>query len=112
MGIAKANDALIRGKRISSEELVSSGFVNDIFPVPQGKTFKEIALEKVRTDFGDRLDRESMLQIKALIRRPYMRTMDEHSLEEAFVGWRRFVDGRPQQHFRSFAAKHKRPSKI
>jgi len=107
MGITKANDALIRGKRISSPELLQCGFLNDILPAKAGRSFKELALEKVRNDFGDSLDKDSMLRIKALIRRPYMRTLDEHGLAEAFVGWQRFVDGLPQQHFRKFSAGRK-----
>ena len=78
MGIAKANEALIMSKRITSEELVKCGFVNEIFdtkPTEQEK-FLELVLKEVDNRLGDHLVSDSMTKIKALIRKPENDIMD------------------------------------
>jgi enoyl-CoA hydratase/carnithine racemase len=78
MGIAKANEALIMSKRITSEELVKCGFVNEIFdtkPNEQEK-FLELVLKEVDNRLGEHLVSDSMTKIKALIRKPENDIMD------------------------------------
>jgi peroxisomal 3,2-trans-enoyl-CoA isomerase len=78
MGIAKANEALIMSKRITSEELVKCGFVNEVFdtkPNEQEK-FLEMVLKEVDERLGGHLVSDSMTKIKALIRKPENDIMD------------------------------------
>jgi hypothetical protein len=78
MGIAKANEALIMSKRITSEELVKCGFVNEVFdtkPNEQEK-FLELVLKEVDNRLGGHLVSDSMTKIKALIRKPENDIMD------------------------------------
>ena len=78
MGIAKANEALIMSKRITSDELVKCGFVNEVFdtkPNEQEK-FLELVLKEVDNRLGEHLVSDSMTKIKALIRKPENDIMD------------------------------------
>ncbi|TVY90244.1 3,2-trans-enoyl-CoA isomerase [Lachnellula willkommii] len=113
MGLTKANEALILGKRISAPDLKQSGFLSCIFPKQLDSTaFHTLVLDKIRADFGGTISKDSMLEIKRMIRQPYMKTLDAQNLEEAMVGWRRFVKGVPQQHFRKVAEARKKGSKM
>ena len=65
-------------KRITSEELVKCGFVNEIFdtkPTEQEK-FLELVLKEIDNRLGDHLVSDSMTKIKALIRKPENDIMD------------------------------------
>lgn len=85
MGIAKANEALIMSKRITSDELVKCGFVNEIFdtkPTEQEK-FLELVLKEVDNRLGNHLVSDSMTKIKALIRKPENDIMDAQGVSFA-----------------------------
>lgn len=104
LGMTKANEALIFGKSLSAQELLQCGFLSKIFP--QQKTaadFHDLAMREVRTYFADNLDKNSMLEIKSLIRGPHMKALDEQNINEAMLGWRRFVKGIPQAYFKKAA---------
>lgn len=112
MGIAKANEALIMSKRITSEELVHCGFVNQIFdtkPNEQEK-FLGLVLKEVDDKLGDHLVSDSLTKIKALIRKPEREIMDAQGVAEVFGGLERFLSGVPQAEFSKIASgakKHK-----
>lgn len=112
MGIAKANEALIMSKRITSEELVTCGFVNQIFdtkPNEQEK-FLGLVLQEVNDKLGDHLVSDSLTKIKALIRKPEREIMDAQGVAEVFGGLERFLSGVPQGEFAKIASgakKHK-----
>lgn len=110
LGIAKANEALIMSKRISAEELLDVGFVNKIMPCSQGEgaNFKTLVLEEIHDRFGDHLISDSLLKIKALIRKPERDTLDSQGVAEVFGGLERFVAGIPQEEFAKFATGKKR----
>ncbi|MCJ1312031.1 hypothetical protein MMC25_005705 [Agyrium rufum] len=117
MGISKANEALILGKRLSAEELKQVGFVNKIWSGSQdssGKTdesdgFLKWVMSEVQNEFLNRgLNEESMLKMKALIRREERRVMDGQGVAEVLGGLERFVQGRPQEEFRKLASGEKR----
>ena len=112
MGIAKANEALIMSKRITSQELVQCGFVNHIFdtkPNEQEK-FLGLVLKEVDDKLGDHLVSDSLTKIKALIRKPEREIMDAQGVAEVFGGLERFMSGVPQAEFAKIASgakKHK-----
>jgi peroxisomal 3,2-trans-enoyl-CoA isomerase len=110
LGISKANEALIMSKRISIEELVQTGFVNKVFDVgaKDSPRFLEEVLKEVDDRLGDHLNGESLVKIKALIRKPDLDTLDRQGVEEVFGGLARFLKGVPQEEFRKVASGEKK----
>ncbi|KAK0622998.1 ClpP/crotonase-like domain-containing protein [Immersiella caudata] len=111
LGIAKANEALIMSKRISAEELVSSGFVNKIMEgVKPGEDekFKEMVLAEIDERLGEHLVGDSLLGIKALIRKPEVDVLEAQNAREVFAGIERFMSGVPQDEFAKIASGKKR----
>ncbi|KAI1768769.1 ClpP/crotonase [Hypoxylon sp. FL1150] len=110
LGISKANEALIQSKRISCDELVSSGFVNKVFDTPKGDSdgFLKLVMKEIDDTMGEHLNGESLLQIKALIRKPSLEILDKQNVAEVFAGLNRFVTGIPQEEFHKLATGKKR----
>lgn len=102
LGMTKATEALVFGKRLSARELLDCGFFNKIFPQQKSAAeFHDVVLKEIRSMFSSGLDKQSMLEIKNLIRSPYLKVLDEQNMTEAMLGWRRFVKGIPQAHFKN-----------
>ena len=110
LGIAKANEALIMSKRITAQELLHVGYVNKIFDVAVGDdgAFMKEVLDEVEGRLGMHLNQDSLLQIKALIRRPERDLLDAQGVAEVFGGLERFVAGIPQEEFRKIASGEKK----
>ncbi|PSN70653.1 peroxisomal d3,d2-enoyl-CoA isomeras-like protein [Corynespora cassiicola Philippines] len=113
LGISKANEALIMSKRISCEELVQTGFVNKVVDVgskgkDDGGKFLDEVLREVQDRLGDHLNAESLLKIKALIRKPELDTLHRQGVEEVFEGFQRFLKGVPQEEFMKIASGQKK----
>ncbi|KAF2797431.1 ClpP/crotonase [Melanomma pulvis-pyrius CBS 109.77] len=110
LGISKANEALIMSKRISIEELVHTGFVNKVFDVGSKDSPKFLAevLKEVHDRLGEHLNSDSLIGIKALIRRPELDVLDKQGVEEVFAGLQRFLKGVPQEEFRKMASGEKK----
>lgn len=111
LGISKANEALIMSKRITSEELVQTGFVNKIFrgqDQNDHQGFLRQVLDEVEDRLGVHLNQESLIKIKELIRRPYNETLEAQGAREVMEGMARFVSGAPQEEFRKIASGEKR----
>ncbi|GAM83739.1 hypothetical protein ANO11243_017290 [Dothideomycetidae sp. 11243] len=110
LGISKANEALIMSKRLSVEELVHTGFVNKVFDTKPGDTaaFMKEVLHEVDERLGMHLNQDSLLKIKALIRRPDRDVHDAQLIHEVVGGLERFVAGVPQEEFRKIASGEKR----
>jgi Delta3-Delta2-enoyl-CoA isomerase len=111
LGISKANEALIMSKRITSQELLQTGFVNKIFEgkdINDHEGFLAKVLEEVESSMGAHLNQESLLKIKALIRRPYNDLFEAQGAREAMEGMARLVSGAPQEEFRKIASGEKR----
>lgn len=114
LGVAKANEALIMSKRIPSEELLAAGFVNKVFAECGGggdgddDKFRSLVLNEIDERLGDHLVGESLLGIKALIRRPERDVLDVQNVAEVFAGLDRFVSGVPQEEFSKIATGKKR----
>lgn len=110
LGISKANEALIQSKRISCGELVAAGFVNKVFDVPEGDSdgFLRLVMKEVDDTMGEHLVGDSLLGVKALIRKPSLEILDRQNVAEVFAGLNRFVTGIPQQEFEKLATGKKR----
>ena len=110
MGLSKANEALIMSKRITIDELVSTGFVNKVFEVKPGDTdsFMKQVLQEVDDRLGLHLNQDSMLGIKALIRRPEVDINHTQNIAELLAGLKQFTAGIPQEEFRKIAMGEKR----
>ena len=111
LGRAKANEALLMSKRISSDELLQTGFANAIFDGEDAAS--DTAFHKrVRREIDDRLGShligDSMLGIKRLIRKPDDEKLDQQNVNEVFAGLERFMTGVPQEEFRKLAMGEKR----
>ena len=97
-------------KRIPSEELLHTGFVNEIFDVGKGQDekFLEMVREEINERLGDHLNADSLLKIKELVRKPYRDALDAQNLAEVMGGLERFTLGIPQEEFRKVATGEKK----
>ncbi|KIW77619.1 hypothetical protein Z517_10065 [Fonsecaea pedrosoi CBS 271.37] len=114
LGASKANEALIMGKRITSDELQAAGFVNMVMSPASGKQddsagFLKEVLNEVNDRLGIHLNASSMLAIKELIRQPERELLDQQNLREVVAGTERFASGVVQARFKALAggARHK-----
>jgi peroxisomal 3,2-trans-enoyl-CoA isomerase len=110
LGISKANEALIMSKKISSEELLQTGFVNKIFDCgkEEDEKFRGLVLEEIENRLGEHLIGSSLTKIKALIQGPMKEKLDAQGVLEVFGGLDRFMAGIPQEEFRKIATGEKR----
>lgn len=97
-------------KRITSEEMLATGFVNKIFVTGKDEQEKFLGevMKEVKDRLGDHLNSESLIRVKALIRKPERELLDTQNVAEVFGGLERFVDGIPQEEFRKIASGEKR----
>jgi Delta3-Delta2-enoyl-CoA isomerase len=112
LGLPKANEALIMSKRITSEELLATGYVNKIFDFGKGQgesdRFLEAVLEEIDERMGPHLNQDSMVKVKALIRAPYKEALDAQGVREVIGGLGSFMSGIPQEEFRKIASGEKK----
>jgi len=109
LGISKANEALIMSKKITIDDMVTTGFVNKVFEVKEGgKSFLELVEEEVEERLGGHLVSSSLVDIKKLIRRPERTFMGEQSIQEVMMGLERFANQIPQKEFAKLASGQKR----
>lgn len=97
-------------KRITAEELLQVGFVNKIFDTGKDdqEGFLGEVMKEIEDRLGDHLNSDSLLKVKALIRKPEREIMDQQNLAEVFGGLDRFAAGVPQEEFRRIASGEKR----
>ena len=113
LGPAKANEALILSKQLSAQDLLSCGFVNKVYPTPSNPNdatgFVETVIEDVKREFLERgLNRESMLEVKRLIKDSFRSGLMDTNVKEAFSGLERFLSGVPLREFEAFAKGEKK----
>ncbi|CAK7202437.1 dodecenoyl-CoA isomerase [Sporothrix eucalyptigena] len=111
LGRSKANEALLMSKRISSDELLQTGFVNAIFDgadAASDAAFHKRVRKEIDERLGEHLIGDSMLGIKRLIRRADDDKLDLQNVNEVFAGLDRFMTGVPQEEFRKLAMGEKR----
>lgn len=98
-------------KRITCEELVSTGFVNKVIDVggkDKSEEFLGAVLKEVDDRLGDHLNGESLLGIKKLIQKPMREKLDQQGVAEVFAGMDRFLKGVPQEEFGKIARGEKK----
>ncbi|GAA6061371.1 hypothetical protein JCM10212_005825 [Sporobolomyces blumeae] len=103
MGLAKANEALLMGKKLTAQELKQCGFINEIFPKQDAAAFRKTVLDYLEQQFAGK-DLEAVLLSKALIRNTYP-SSDLANIREVFEGAKRFETGKPQAVFAQLASK-------
>ena len=110
LGISKANEALIMSRRITSDEMLQTGFVNKIFRTEKDEQekFLGLVMKEVEERLGGHLNSESLVKVKALIRKPERDMLDSQTVAEVFGGLERFAAGIPQEEFRKIASGEKR----
>ena len=110
LGISKANEALIMSKRITCEEMVQTGFVNKVFDTgkDEQERFLAAVFKEVEDRLGNHLNNESLVGVKALIRKPTREVTDAQNLAEVLGGLERFAAGIPQEEFRKLASGEKK----
>ncbi|KAL8830541.1 MAG: hypothetical protein Q9170_005693 [Blastenia crenularia] len=110
LGISKANEALIMSKRITADEMLATGFVNKVFPVNKGEEEKFLpeVLKEINERLGDHLNSDSLIQVKAMIRKPDRARIDAMTVTEVMGGLERFLSGVPQQEFMKIASGQKK----
>jgi peroxisomal 3,2-trans-enoyl-CoA isomerase len=111
LGISRANEALLMSRRIVSDELLASGFVNRVFTdcaKGDDAKFRSLVLAEIDDKLGDHLVGDSLIGIKALIRKPERDVMDLQNVNEVFAGLGRFMTGVPQEEFKKIATGQKR----
>lgn len=97
-------------KRITAEELLHVGFVNKIFNTEKNEQEKFLAevMTEVKDRLGDHLNSDSLVQVKALIRKPERDIMDSQNFSEVMGGLERLAAGIPQEEFRKIASGEKK----
>ena len=97
-------------KRISSEELLQTGFVNKIFKCgkEEDAKFRTLVLAEIEDRLGEHLIADSMTKIKALIQKPLREKLDAQGVAEVLGGLERFAAGIPQEEFRKIASGEKK----
>lgn len=110
MGLAKANEALIMSKRMGVEELVQCGYVNKVFETgkEESESFLELVLKEVGERLGEHLNANSLVKIKALIRKPSRELLDAQGVAEVYGGLEVFMSGVPQAEFAKIAKGEKK----
>ncbi|KAL2841165.1 ClpP/crotonase-like domain-containing protein [Aspergillus pseudoustus] len=96
MGVRRANDFLMFGRKCSVEEMESWGLVNRVFPADgfQGHV-REFLLEQLRVNDG-----KSMMETKSLQNAPLRDGRIVAMFDAAHALSERFVDGAPYERFR------------
>ncbi|GKZ45872.1 hypothetical protein AbraIFM66951_008740 [Aspergillus brasiliensis] len=115
LGVSKANEALIMSKRISCEELVASGFVNEVIHAPSGQPddstgFLEQVLGRVHKLFTPVGTQSGLLSMKKLICESDRRLDSQQNCDEVFAGLEMVTTGVPEQQMRAIGEgrrKHK-----
>ncbi|KAJ3528497.1 hypothetical protein NM688_g7991 [Phlebia brevispora] len=106
MGVAKANEALIFGKKITAEELLACGFVNKIFPKQSAESFHAAVRKHLLEELRD-LEPGALLTVKKLLRRAIQESNDPDAaiMRESYAQAERFATGIPSQRFAAVARK-------
>ncbi|PBK78101.1 ClpP/crotonase [Armillaria solidipes] len=104
MGVAKANEALLWGKKQTAEELVRCGFINKIFPSSTADEFHAAVRRHLQTEL-EGLDPTALLSVKKLLRAGLdeKNNPDAVNLRESYAQSERFASGIPAERFGQIA---------
>ncbi len=106
LGIARAKEALLMGKRISSAELLACGFVNKIIPTSSPSdgangaaeaSFLGQVLAEVERSLSSQLNDASLLDIKEQFCRDERDSLDRTAVKEAYAAAERILAGVPRE---------------
>ncbi|KAG9094225.1 hypothetical protein FS749_012864 [Ceratobasidium sp. UAMH 11750] len=106
MGLAKATEALLWGKKITADELEKNGFINKIFSADDTESFHKAAREYL-LDRLDGLDPSALLSTKRMIQAAIHEKNDPRAtnLRESFAQAERFAGGVPALRFGQLSRK-------
>ncbi|PAV23243.1 crotonase [Pyrrhoderma noxium] len=106
MGLSKANEVLIFGKKMEADELLACGFVNKIFPKQSTEEFNTTVRKYVSDQLAG-LDPTALLKIKELIQYGIneKNSKDGTNLRESYAQAERFASGIPTKRFGMIARK-------
>jgi len=106
MGLAKANEVLLWGKKKSAQELLDYGFINKIFPPGSVESFHKAVRNHILEEL-DGLDPAALLVTKGLIRVGLneKNNPDAVNLRESYAQAARFASGIPIDRFAKIARK-------
>ncbi|KAF7966291.1 hypothetical protein HWV62_39207 [Athelia sp. TMB] len=106
MGLAKANEALIWGKKIEADDLLKCGFLNKILVAQPVEEF-HAAVRAVLLSELQGLDPTALLVVKRLLKAGLADKNDPDAvnLRESYAQAERFASGIPGERFRKIAAK-------
>ncbi|KPV74796.1 uncharacterized protein RHOBADRAFT_44316, partial [Rhodotorula graminis WP1] len=107
MGLGKANEALLFGKKLSVQELLPSGFINGLIDVKGDSNEFRTELFKLLDRQLDGLQLDAIVKSKALIRAA-LPDPEPTNVREVFAGAERFATGKPQEQFAKLANKQMR----
>lgn len=106
MGVAKANEALIWGKKLTAEELLACGFVNQIFAQQTPESF-HVAVRKHLLEQLSGLEPSSVLGVKKLLKAGLKEQNDPDAanIRESFEQAKQLHTGIPADRFARIARK-------
>ncbi|KAK7467123.1 hypothetical protein VKT23_004182 [Stygiomarasmius scandens] len=109
MGLARANEVLLWGKKKNAEELFQCGFVNEIFPEQPVDQFHDAVRRKLLDELQG-LDPAAILSVKKLIRAGLNEKNDPDAvnLRESYAQAERFASGVPAVRFGRIARREVR----
>jgi len=106
MGVAKANEMLIWGKKKEAQELLDCGFINKIFPQQPVELFHKEVRQLLKAEL-EGLDPTAVLTAKKLIKAGLndKNDFDAINLRESYAQAERFASGVPFAQFARIARK-------
>jgi len=106
LGVAKANEVLILGKKLSAQELLDAKFINKIFPEQPVESFQAEVRTHVQKEL-EGLDHSACLNVKQLIRIGLAESNnpDAVNLRESYAQATRIASGVPRERFAKIARK-------
>lgn len=106
MGLSQANEVLIWGKKKTAQQLLNSGFVNEIIPADSDVKFHTAVRTRIKDELSG-LDPSALLHMKQLIRAGLgdKNNPDAVNLRESYAQAARFASGTPAIQFGRIARK-------
>ncbi|KIM87001.1 hypothetical protein PILCRDRAFT_4240 [Piloderma croceum F 1598] len=106
MGLARANEVLLWGRKKDAQELLECGFINKIFPQQPVASFHSTVREYLLSEL-EGLDPVALLTVKKLIRTGLRDKNDPDAvnLRESYAQAERFASSIPAKRFTKIASK-------
>ncbi|KAI0093609.1 ClpP crotonase [Irpex rosettiformis] len=106
LGLAKANEALLFGKKLTAQDMLEAGFINKIFPSQKDTDFHATVRNHVLSELTS-LDHGAILGIKKLIKQGLneQNSFDAVNTRETVGQAERLASGVPVERFNKIARK-------